>query len=124
VPVTLIGPSDSRLRQALLDPGADDTVFPESLAAVIGVDLSHAPGGTGAGVGASKSNVPLRYAQVTLRLESQGERSEWLGWVGFTPAPLRRPLLGFAGCLQFFTATFYGDGEQVELDANALYPGT
>ena len=52
------------------------------------------------------------------------ERHEWPAWVGFTPAPLRRPLLGFAGCLQFFTATFSGDREQVELDANALYPGT
>src|SRR5436305_13942895 len=93
VPVTLIGPSNSRVRDALLDPGADDTVFPESLAAVIGIDLSHAPRGTGAGVGASKSNVPLRYAQVTLRLESQGERHEWPAWGGFPPAPLRRPSL-------------------------------
>jgi hypothetical protein len=77
----------------------------------------------GSGVGVSTSNVPLRYAQVTLRMESQGERREWPAWIGFTPAPLRRPLLGFAGCLQFFTATFHGDREQVELDANALYPG-
>jgi hypothetical protein len=32
--------------------------------------------------------------------------------------------LGFAGFLQYFTATLHGDREQVELAVNALYPGT
>ena len=45
------------------------------------------------------------------------------GWVGFTSAPLRQPLLGYAGFLQFFTATFHGDREEVELAVNAAYPG-
>jgi hypothetical protein len=44
--------------------------------------------------------------------------------VGFTPVRLNRALLGFAGCLQFFTATFHGDREEVELTVNSLYPGT
>jgi hypothetical protein len=52
------------------------------------------------------------------------ERREWRAWIGFTPAHLFRPVLGFAGCLQFFTATFHGDREEVELAVNALYPGT
>jgi hypothetical protein len=43
--------------------------------------------------------------------------------VAFTPVRLWRPILGFAGCLQFFTATFHGDREEVELVINALYPG-
>jgi hypothetical protein len=33
-------------------------------------------------------------------------------------------LLGFAGFLQFFTATFRGDREEVELAVNVLYPGS
>jgi hypothetical protein len=33
-------------------------------------------------------------------------------------------MLGFAGCLQFFTASFHDDREQVELATNQLYPGT
>ena len=33
------------------------------------------------------------------------------------------PTLGFAGFLQFFTATFYGDLEEVERAVNRLYPG-
>jgi predicted aspartyl protease len=122
VPITLIGPSDSRLVSALLDTAADDTVFPETVAGKLGVDLTNAPEVTSAGVGSVP--FPVRLAMVTLRLTDNNERREWRGWVGFTPAPLRQPLLGFAGCLQFFTASFHGDVEEVELTANPSYPGT
>jgi hypothetical protein len=50
------------------------------------------------------------------------EYHEWPAWVGFVKG-LRRPLLGFGGFLQFFTATFHGDDEFVELAVNRLYPG-
>ena len=43
---------------------------------------------------------------------------------GLPPVKLQRPLLGFAGFLQFFTATFHGDREEVELTVNSLYAGT
>jgi predicted aspartyl protease len=109
-------------RQGLLDTGADDTVFPEALAATLGLDLSQAPvGGLTAAGGAL---FPVRYAQVTLRLTDGQEFREWPACVGFTSAPLRMSLLGFAGFLQFFTATFHGDLEKVELTINRLYPGT
>jgi hypothetical protein len=52
------------------------------------------------------------------------EFCEWTGWVGFTPVLSNYALLGFAGCLQFFDATFYGALEEVELIVNRLYPGT
>ena len=51
VGVTLIGPLDARLRDAVVDPAADDTLFPASLAAQVGIDLTNAPRGTGRGVG-------------------------------------------------------------------------
>jgi hypothetical protein len=106
----------------LLDTGADDTVFAEDVAVAIGVDLTQAPVGGGLAVGGTIW--PLRYARVTLRLAGRTERREWSAWVGFTPARLRQPLLGFAGFLQFFTATFSGDREEIELAVNSLYPGT
>jgi hypothetical protein len=119
--VSLIGPAGTIVETAHLDSAADDCVFPSSLAVKIGVDLVNAPEGEAAGVG--KTPVALRYAQVKMRLVSGQEWCEWPAWVAFTDAPLNRPLLGFAGFLQFFTATFHGDREAVELAVNGLYPG-
>ena len=66
----------------------------------------------------------LRYAEVRLRISDGQEFREWPARVAFTTEPLKRVLLGFAGFLQFFTATFDGDREEVELTINAKYPGT
>ena len=120
--VTLLGPGGVCPIDALLDTGADDTVFPDRLATAAGVDLSNAPVGEASGIGTGAAQ--LRYARVTLRLASSRERREWQAWVGFTSTPLKYPLLGFAGFLQYFTATFHGDREEVELTVNGLYPGT
>jgi hypothetical protein len=122
VVITLIGPSATTIQTAHVDPGSDDCVFPAHLAAKIGIDLSGAPEGEAAGVG--QEAVVLRYAHVTLRLANGDEHCEWLAWIAFTDALLNRPLLGFAGFLQFFTATFHGDQEEVELTVNSLFPGT
>jgi len=122
IEVTLIGPGDTSLEYALLDTGADDTVFPEKLAATIGIDLTNAPARGGAGFGMHSATV--RYAEVSLRISDGQELREWKAWVAFTSAKLRQPLLGYAGFLQFFTATFFGDREEVELAVNTAYPGT
>lgn len=122
VDLTIIGPTDSRVLRALLDTGADDTILPEAFAALIGIDLSTAPVGSqhNPGLGA----IAVRYATVKLRLTDGVEFREWPAIVGFTPARLVYPALGFAGVLQFFTATFRGETEEVELTVNGLYPGT
>lgn len=122
VPVTLVGPAGSKVFDGKLDSHADDTVFPEQDATLLGIDLTNAPQGTAAGIG--QTPVPVKYAQVTLRMADAKERREWVGWVGFSPVLTKSALVGFAGCLQFFTATFYGDREEVELTINGLYPGT
>jgi predicted aspartyl protease len=122
IAVTLIGPGGSQPSDGLLDTGADDTIFSELVAARLGIDLTNAPVGSASGVGGAA--VPVRYAPVTLRISDGIERREWTAWVGFTPLPLNRALLGFAGFLQFFTATFHGDREEVELAVNGLYRGT
>jgi hypothetical protein len=121
IPVAVSGPLGTHNERALLDTGADDTIFPDAVAGRIGLDLTGAPPGSARGAGGNR--VLLRYAAVTLRLTQGNEQAEWQAWVGFTPTPLNRGLLGFAGFLQFFTATFRGDREEVELEANALLPG-
>ncbi len=122
IPVALLGPTGTWATDALLDTGADDTIFPEAVARLIGIDLTNTPIGSAMGAGAT--NVPLRYSQVVLRITDGREFREWTAWLGFTSAPLTYPVLGFAGCLQFCTATFHGDREEVELAVNSLYPGT
>jgi hypothetical protein len=122
VTVTLIGPGGSSTLDALLDTGADDTVFPEQEAAKIGLDLSNVPTASGAGIG--MRIVAIHYAQVILRVADDQEQREWTAWVGLTAGKLRHPVLGFAGFLQFFSTTFLGDREEVELTVNSLYPGT
>jgi len=122
VAITVFGPTSNRTRDAVLDTAADDTTFTEILAAQIGLDLSSAPVGTGSAVG--MTTVPLRYSRVRLRLTDGHEQREWSAWVGFTPARIPYPMLGFAGCLQFFTSTFHGDREEVELTVNRMYSGT
>jgi hypothetical protein len=120
--VGLIGPTGSQPLDALLDTGSDDTLFPQSLAAPLGLDLTNAPSGSGLGIGTG--SVSVRYAEVTLRITDGQEFREWPAWVGFTRATPPLPILGFAGFLQYFTATFRGEREEVELAVNALYPGT
>jgi hypothetical protein len=119
--VALTGPTGIKPSTALLDTGADDTVFSEAVARAIGLDLSGAPCCSFTGVGSVPYTV--RYSQVTLRATDGREFREWPARVGFTSIPMRYALLGFAGFLQFFTATFRGDREEVELEVNALYPG-
>ncbi len=123
IPIAVLGPVNTRLIQGLLDTGADDTVFPESLATLLDIDLTNAPEAEAGGI-AGLPAARLRFAQVTLRLATTSEQREWPALVGFTAAPLRFPLLGFAGALQFFSADFRGDREEVELTVNALYPGS
>jgi predicted aspartyl protease len=122
VAVTVVGPTGTVTRDALLDTGADDTVFPEDVARRVGLDLSMAVAGSAAG--AAMHSVPVRYAKVALRIADRFEQREWQAWVGFTSARLRQPLIGFAGFLQFFTTSFHGDAEAVELSVNSLYSGT
>ena len=121
VPITVIGSSGSHLMEGLVDSGADEIIFPELVAAIIGVDLSGAVSLTTRGIGGIP--VSVRIAEVTLRIADPHEHHEWSAWVGFSPIPRRTAILGFAGFLQYFTTILYGDFEMLELTVNALYPG-
>lgn len=120
--VALIGPKGMAAQDGLLDSGADDTLFPESIAALIGIDLTHAPQGTAKGF--DSGTIPVRYAEVILRIADNREQRQWRAWVSFAAVKRRYSLLGYAGFLQYFTATFHGDREEVELMVNGQYPGT
>jgi hypothetical protein len=122
VPVTILAPGGRRFfPRAVLDPGADDTIFPLALAGLLGVplrpDLGH-------GVRWRGQGFSLRFGDIDLELSDGLQIWQWPTVVGFSNAPLRYPILGLAGCLQFFDARFRGDDRLVELEINRAYPGT
>ncbi|MBV9123858.1 MAG: hypothetical protein JO112_10915 [Planctomycetes bacterium] len=106
----------------MVDTGSDDTVFPGYVARIIGLDLTQAPTRTASGVG--KVPAVIHLAEVILKITDGREIREWPARDGFTSTPLKSPLLGFAGFLQYFSANFQGDQEVLELTVNSLYPGT
>ena len=122
LPIQITGPSGPRLRDGLLDTGADETILDPSVAALIGIDLSQALQRDIHLVG--RGSIRCRYAPVTLRItDGILETYEWDTIVGFAPFPLLRNLLGFGGFLQFFDANFRGAAEEVILFPNAAFAG-
>ncbi len=72
--VSVTGPLGTHADDALLDPGADDTVFPDTIAVKRGIDLTNAPSSSGAGFGMHAATV--RYAEVTRRVADNKEQRE------------------------------------------------
>jgi hypothetical protein len=122
VPVVIIGPTGllRNFGRAVLDPAADDTVFPLDVAGRIGVTLRPA---TGHQVRWRGQLHPLRFGDVELVLADDVSECRWPALVAFSPAPIRYPILGQCGCLQFFDARFLGASLVAELEANPSYPG-
>jgi hypothetical protein len=123
IPVTIIGPTGKRrfFPRALLDPGADDTVFSLAIVTMLGVMLR--PDG-GHGLRWRGQGFSLRFGDITLELCEGSQVWRWPAVIGFSPAPIRHPILGLAGCLQFFDARFRGEDRIIELEINRSFPGT
>ncbi len=121
--ITIIGPRDGQLRQVLVDTGADDIVFPENVAARIGVDLSAALPGSSHGVGASQP-LPVLFAPVILYLDDSKESFRWRAVVGFAPLRSKYGLFGIAGGLQYFRMTLDVDDRELLLVAKPSLPVT
>ena len=123
LPIRIIGPAGRSwfFLRALLDTGADDTVFPLDTAARIGAVLQP---NTRFGLRWRGQPYSLQFADVELELADNGSQWRWPAVVGFSAAPIRYPILGYAGCLTFFDATFFVNQRIVRLETNPAYPGT
>ena len=120
VAVRITGPSNSWLHDSLLDTGSDETVFEQSVAKIIGADLTRAQSRQIHLTG--RKPLWCRYASVALRISDGLEETyERRAVVGFVNVPLWRPLLGYAGFLQFFDADFHGSEEEVFLKPNRAF---
>ncbi|MDZ4659588.1 MAG: hypothetical protein SH868_18610 [Bythopirellula sp.] len=117
------GPSGTESIQALLDTGSDETVFPASLAKLLGVELNYGAMSKASAVGGHE--VRLVPGQVTLELSQGDESYRWRSTVAFleTDEPEDEvALLGYAGFLEFFQATFDSETYEVTLLANNRFP--
>jgi hypothetical protein len=121
VPVHLVGPQVLPPLDAIVDSAADDTVFPVRLARRMGIDLTAAPQGEAQAIG--QAPVPVQYARVTLLLTDGFESATWEAMVAFTPVLLRWPLLGQAGCLEFFDGELRGARREAIVTPNRSFPG-
>lgn len=121
IPIHIAGPLGTRTLDANLDSGSDDTIFPESLAPLLGIDLTNAPEGESGAIGGIP--IPYRYALVTIRVSDGYEECVWEGIAGFAAAPLRWAILGHAGMLQFFDVQFLGERREVIVTPNSSFPG-
>ena len=123
VPISIIGPGGMMwdFGRAVLDSAADDTVFPLDTAGRIGGRL-HAD--TGHRVRWRGQLYPLRFASVELLLTDNIGTWRWPSVVAFSSAPIRYPILGQSGCLQYMDAHFLGADHIVELTTNRSFAGT
>jgi hypothetical protein len=105
----------------VLDPGADDTVFPLAIAALLGVNL-RSP--SGHGLRWRGQAYVLRFGDVELELSDGIQVYRWPAVIAFSQAPLHYPILGLSGCLQYFDATYLGEDRIIRMSANGSFIGT
>lgn len=109
---------DRTLVDALVDTGADITIFSEAIAETLGIDLS--------GVPESPIRSPLGHAgtyraiELTLELRRYPNILRWTGLVGFVPPRLQYALLGTRGFFEFFAVHY--DSSQGFLEISKSRP--
>ncbi len=79
---------------------------------------------TGHRIGWRGNPHPLRFADVELELADDASSYRWPAVIAFSPAPLPYPILGNAGCLNFFDVRLLGADLVVHLETNWKYPGS
>jgi hypothetical protein len=124
VTIDVIGARRMQSLQALVDTGSDETVFPASLATTIGVQLDRASAGQASAVGGHV--VQLVPGAVTLQIALDGRNYRWQAMIGFLEVAQPEDevaLLGYAGFLEFFRATFDSQSHELELTPNDRFPG-
>jgi hypothetical protein len=114
VPLRLRGASGQAVFMALVDTGADNTIFPMSIARDLGIETQKAKGRGAVAFGGQE--IPLSFADIDLQISDDKSALRWIGRVYFSDFGGDREetlIVGHEGFLDFFTASF--DGEQTTL---------
>jgi hypothetical protein len=105
VDLGMFGPGGSHASLALVDTGADDTLFPSFMARALGVILSTEDSGLIGAIGGLQ--LPVRYGIVNLELRDSTETFRWAARVAFHEYPgENRCLLGHEGFFNVFHVSF------------------
>lgn len=121
IPIRISGPAGNARWDALVDTGADETLLPASLAAILGIQLDDEA--TSQATGITGELLTIRYGEAQFELSSGHEVCQWrtmVGFVDFETAKDEVVILGHGGCLDYFTAVFNGEHAELELTPNSL----
>lgn len=122
IPIIIHGPTGKMPFDALVDTGADHTIFPRLNAEHIGASLHERNLSHTSGIGPEA--VKSFYAEgIELELQVDGEKYKWSAPVWFSETDDFPALLGRKGFLEYFTATFDGDGHILTLKPCKRFPG-
>jgi predicted aspartyl protease len=124
IPIRIVGTTGETRCDALVDSGADECLFPMSVADALGIEFD--PQQTSEAAGISGDRLKISYGEVEIQIEHEEQAITWKTSIGF--ANYGSPddevvILGHGGCLDFFTATFDGELAELELVPNSLLPG-
>jgi hypothetical protein len=109
IPATVVGPAGSGTYIGLVDTGSDQTILPKSLARDLGILIRSTAGPAAQTFGGH--DVHLEAGEVTLQISADGEVVTWkttISFFDFAAEDEETILLGHAGFLDYFIATFDG----------------
>lgn len=116
IPIRVRGAAGEVVVSALVDTGADKTIFPWSVAQVVGVDLSKNTSGIATGLGGKELPVALGAVELEVQLSKRIYRWQTeVGFVDFAQSEQEVAVLGHEGFLEHFVATFHGKKRQLDL---------
>ena len=121
--VCVRGTTKEAILGVLIDTGADHTLLPISLAHRIGATLFEDNRDSARGVGGH--GIAMIPGVVELELFSCEGSCKWTAVVGFAEfatADDECSIIGHAGCLEYFSATFDGVAKTIELAPRTALP--
>ena len=123
IPVTVVGSRGRVTYSALVDTGADNVVFPRSVADQLGIDLN--PSRRSEAIGFGGGSVALLSSTATLEIANPTALFRWSSQALFSDCQPQDDdviLLGYFGFLEFFQANFDGLRGWLELIPNHRLP--
>ena len=105
---------------ALVDTGADISLFSFSTAAQLGIDLTNAPElPIGSAIGTLTT---YRTAEVIIEIRRSPEVFRWQTTVGFVPHRMAYAMLGTRGFFEFFRLAYDASVSSFEIEPSSNFP--